>query len=70
MTSLEEKKIRWHTAWYAADWAELILLRSEAEMMPRAKELLERVRSEFDAMGAHGWVKWVDEKLAGIEAGG
>jgi tetratricopeptide (TPR) repeat protein len=65
--SLEKKKIRWHYAWYAANWSDMIFLRGEAEMISRAKELLEEVRSEFEAMGAHGWVKWVDEKLAGIE---
>jgi tetratricopeptide (TPR) repeat protein len=68
--SLEEKKIRWHVAWYAADWAELMILRGEDEMIPRAKELLEEARLEFAAMGAAGWVEWVDEKLAGIDGRG
>lgn len=62
--NLASKHIRWHLVWFAIEWAEAHLLRGEAEDVPRAQELLQEARAEFDDMGANGWVELIDRKLA------
>jgi tetratricopeptide (TPR) repeat protein len=67
--TLASKQLRTTVGWFATEWAEAYLYRGEAEDITRAKEILQEARSEFDDMGAYGWVELIDGILADLHPG-
>jgi tetratricopeptide (TPR) repeat protein len=63
---LDEKGLLFFSAWFGTEWADAHLMRGEPENLINARELLTKVRNEFDGMGSGGWVELVDRKLAKI----
>jgi tetratricopeptide (TPR) repeat protein len=61
------KGFRWHRALALTDWVDALLNRGEVEDMEKARELLEEAQSEYQDMGADGFVELVTEKLAAME---
>jgi tetratricopeptide (TPR) repeat protein len=61
-----QKRFRWHRAWANVDWADALLTHSEVEDWQRAQELLEEALSEYQDMGADGFVELLAGKLAVI----
>jgi predicted ATPase len=62
-------KWRWYRARTLIDWAEAHLARGESGDHERAQELLREAEAEFEAMGAHGYVKRVKGRLEELGAG-
>ncbi len=61
--SLGHMKARWYQARVLIDWAEAHLARGEPGDSDRAAELLSEAEAEFEAMGAHGYLQRVKERL-------
>ena len=62
--TMGRRKWRWHRARTLMEWAEAYLGRGEPGDRERALELLREAESEFEVMGAHGWVERVRGRLA------
>jgi tetratricopeptide (TPR) repeat protein len=61
------KGFRWHRTMALTDWADALLTRGQSEDMEKARELLEEAQSEYQDMGADGFVELVSEKLSAIK---
>jgi len=61
------KGLRWHRSQALVDWAEAYLVRAEPEDKDKAREILREAQSEFQDMGADGFVQRVAEQLANIK---
>jgi tetratricopeptide (TPR) repeat protein len=61
------KGLRWHRSQTLVDWAEAHLARAEPEDKDKAREMLREAQSEFQDMGADGFVLRVAEQLENIK---
>jgi tetratricopeptide (TPR) repeat protein len=61
------KGLRWHRSQALVDWAEAHLARAEPEDKDKAINILREAHSEFQDMGADGFVQRVAEQLENIK---
>ena len=61
-----EKGLRWHRSQTLVVWADAYLTRNQPGDVGKAREILEEAQSEFQDMGADGFVQMVEELLANL----
>ena len=59
----------WYGTHMRKEWAEALLARNEPEDRQRARGLLEKALTEFEEMGADGYVEQVKGLLGQLEVG-